>query len=57
MIWLVIWIVMGVLVGLIARNLKRDPMLWGLYGFLIWPVALIHLLIVGERKAGGDGPV
>ena len=28
--------------------MKRDPVLWGIYAFLIWPLALLHLVILGE---------
>lgn len=37
-------------VGWLALSMKRDPILWGLYGLLIWPLALIHLLVLGEPK-------
>jgi hypothetical protein len=37
--------VCGVVVGLIAFLRGRNPVGWAVYGFLLPPVALIHLLI------------
>lgn len=45
MVFVVIWIVCAAIVGMIASN-KGFPWLgWAIYGFLIFPVALVHVLI------------
>jgi hypothetical protein len=43
----------GAIVGAIAQNYRRRSFLdWFLYGFLAFPVALIHVLVAGRSKAG-----
>jgi hypothetical protein len=36
--------VMGSLVAVIAQAKGRSPGLWLVYGLLLWPVALVHIL-------------
>jgi hypothetical protein len=44
MLFVVIWVVMAFVIAAIATERGRSPVSWFLYGFLLWPVALIHLL-------------
>ena len=46
------WAVVGI--AFLANSMKRDPFLWGIYAFAIWPVALAHLLFLGDRKPPGQ---
>ena len=41
----IVSIVMGLIVALIANSRGRNVVYWFLYGFLIWPVALTHVLV------------
>lgn len=43
--FLILWLILGVVVGLIANSKGRSGFGWFLYGFLIWPVALVHILV------------
>ena len=40
-----LWIIGGLVVALIANSKGRNTGAWFLYGALIWPVALIHILV------------
>lgn len=44
-----VFAVMGSLVAVIAQAKGRSPGLWLVYGVLLWPVALVHIL----RKNSG----
>lgn len=51
MSWL-IWVVafnamVGALIGVVAERKGLDFGRWFLYGFLVWPVALVHLVMAG----------
>ena len=58
-----IWLLLGIVVALIARSKGRSGLGWFLYGFLIWPVALVHILLVArtaeaeEKRARSSGRV
>lgn len=41
-----LWIAIGVVIAVAAKGRGREPLLWFIYGFLIWPIALIHLFIL-----------
>lgn len=45
---LVLWVVMGVVVGIVAASKGRNFLLWAIYGFLIWPVALVHAIVLAK---------
>jgi len=47
---LVVWCLGGLAVGLIAAGKRRSPLGWFAYGFLIWPVALVHVLFVSRNE-------
>ncbi len=45
--WIVLlplWIGMALVIALVAKRQGRDAGGWFLYGFLLWPVALVHVL-------------
>lgn len=44
----------GIIVALIAWSRGRNVFGWFLYGFLIWPVALVHVLVIGRTEAGRE---
>jgi hypothetical protein len=41
----VFWVIMAVVIGLVANSRGFSGFGWFLYGLIIWPVALIHLLM------------
>ena len=61
MMLVIFWLVMAAIVAVIASAKGRGPVGWFVYGFLIWPVALIHVLVVSpvakevERRALAEG--
>lgn len=50
--WVVWWVVMGLIVALVARSKGRSGVGWFFYGLLIWPVALVHILVIGRTARG-----
>lgn len=48
---LIFWIVMAVVVAMIANSKGRNPGGWFVYGFLLWPVALVHILVASPDQA------
>lgn len=38
-------LIAGIIIAIIAASKGRSAGLWLLYGFLVWPVALIHILV------------
>ncbi len=58
-LWL--WIIMGIVVGIIAGGKGHSFFAWGFYGLVIWPIALVHILVTKpnaervEAKAVGSG--
>ncbi len=45
-----LWLVAATCVAVIAHLKGRTIWKWFLYGFLIWPVAVIHILVTGSNK-------
>ena len=58
---LLLWIVMGVVVAIIASSKGKSGFSWFIYGVIIWPVALVHILVTSatpesiEEKAAAEG--
>jgi hypothetical protein len=56
----VIWVVMALVVASVAQTKGRSGLLWFLYGALLWPIALIAILVLPanaktmERRALKD---
>ena len=48
--FLIILPILGIMVGSIARLKSRGFWGWWLYGFLIFPIAFIHVLFIGSGK-------
>lgn len=44
------WIIMGVVVGIIANSKGKSFFPWFLYGVLIWPVALTHIIVTKSEN-------
>lgn len=41
----IFWLIMAGVVAIIAGHKGFNWFGWGLYGFLIWPIALVHVLV------------
>lgn len=41
-----LWIVMAIVVSKIAGSKGYESPTWFLYGILIWPIAIVHILIL-----------
>lgn len=46
----VLWLVMAGVVAIVANSKGRDAFPWFLYGFLIWPIALTHAIVLTGRQ-------
>lgn len=59
--WLIVWIIMGVVVAMIASSKGKSAGAWFAYGAVVWPIALVHILLadrpvaVSDRKAVETG--
>ena len=49
-------IFMGAVIAVIAVSKGKRGALWFLYGFLIWPVALVHVIVTKRDVATGTMP-
>ncbi|WP_203529686.1 hypothetical protein [Pseudodesulfovibrio sp. JC047] len=49
-------IIMPIIVGMIANSKGRSWILWFLYGLILWPIALVHALVLKPLmpKTKGD---
>lgn len=54
--FLFFWLVMGGVVAIIANSKGKSALAWFFYGLLIWPIALVHILVT-KAKTAGTGPV
>jgi len=58
---LAIWVIMGVVVAMIASSKGKSAGAWFAYGVVVWPIALVHILLedrpvaVADRKAVETG--
>jgi hypothetical protein len=51
-VWiLIIWLVMALVVASVAQTKGRSGLLWFVYGLLLWPIALIAILVLAPNKA------
>lgn len=48
--WFIIWIIMAFIVASVASSKGKSGFGWFVYGFLLWPVALIHVLVTRPDK-------
>ena len=48
------WLVMAMIVAFIADSKGRNWFGWALYGFIIWPIALVHVLATTSSQAAQD---
>ncbi|BBK30281.1 zinc ribbon protein [Stella humosa] len=51
---LLIWLVMGAIVAMIASSKGRSAGAWFFYGVLVWPIALVHILLTPRPTAVAD---
>ena len=54
--YVILWIVMGIIVAMIARSKGLSAIGWFIYGALIWPIALVHALLI-KPSTGTIAPV
>ena len=40
------WIVMAVICAMVATNKGHSGIAWFIYGFIIWPIALVHAILI-----------
>lgn len=40
-----LWLIGGIVTGVIAQSKGLSFLPWALYGFAIWPVAIVHVLV------------
>ena len=45
-----LWVIAGVVVALIASSKGRNGCGWFIYGFLLWPIALVHVLVARPNE-------
>lgn len=50
---LILWLAMATLVAAIASSKGRSWLGFFVYGFLVWPLALIHALVMAPTEADG----
>lgn len=51
---LFLWLMLGIVVGIIAGSKGRSFLGWFVYGFLLFPVALVHVLVTPRNQAHDD---
>ena len=49
-----IWVVMGLVVAIIASSKGKSGLGWFVYGLLIWPIALVHILVTSRDQRTED---
>lgn len=48
--WLLLWAIMAAIAGMIAGSKGRNALPWFLYGFAIWPIAIVHALLLEKEQ-------
>lgn len=48
----IIWLIGGIVVALIATSKAKSGCAWFIYGFLLWPIALVHVLVSPPNQEG-----
>ena len=52
---IVFWIIMAVIAGMIASSRGRSFFLFFLYGMAVWPIAIVHALLLRKIDENGLG--
>ena len=52
--YLFIWVAFAIAVAALAHRKERNGALWLLYGLLLGPIAVIHVVFARPRSKGGD---
>ena len=47
---LIVWIIIGIAIALIARSKGRSGIGWSIYAFVVWPIALVHILVLSRTS-------
>lgn len=42
-------LILGAIPAMIANSKGRSPFLWYFYGLLIWPIALVHSILLKKK--------
>jgi len=50
----IFWLIMAGVVAIIAHAKGRGALGWFLYGFVIWPIALVHILVTTASQQSLD---
>jgi hypothetical protein len=49
-VWIiVVWLIMALVVASVAQTKGRSGLLWFAYGLILWPVALIAILVLAPN--------
>ena len=51
----VFWIIMAGIVAMIANSRGQSVASWFVYGLLLWPIALVHILLTGPSPTSANG--
>jgi hypothetical protein len=52
---LLFWVIAAVVAGMIGKSKGRSFFPWFAYGFLIWPVAIVHALLLKQAPGTEAG--
>lgn len=47
----IFWVIAGIVVALVASSKGRSGCGWFIYGFLLWPIAIVHVLVARPNEA------
>ena len=53
--YVIFFVIMAVIVAMVANSKGRSGMAWFFYGLLIWPIALVHALLLKPVSAQPKG--
>lgn len=42
---IIFWLIMGGVVAIVANSKGKSALAWFFYGALIWPIALVHIIV------------
>ena len=49
------WIVLGAIVAMVAKSKGQNPVAWFFYGLLIFPIAIVHALLLRQEPGTTPG--
>jgi hypothetical protein len=48
--FVIIWVVLGAVVAFVANSKGKSGCAWFIYGFLLWPIAMVHILVARPNE-------